>query len=159
MNRRAFLLVILVACSKKEAPAPAVKVGEQLKLDDSAWMVVDAKEVGKKIEPNNAFAESKDASGRFVLVRYKVTNRGKKPESVLEPPRLVDDKQHEYARVDDEALYVPAKSKTLGTEQLDPGVEKEYATLFDPPSQAHGLKLEVRGFSLIGEKRVIDLGL
>jgi len=159
--KRVLFAMMLVACSKREASstAPSTKVGEPLKLEDSTWIVVDVKDVGKKVEPNNAFAESKETTGHFVLVRYKVTNRGKKPESILEPPKMLDDKAREYSRDDGEALYVPPKSKTLGIEQLDPGVEKEYATLFDVPSGAQGLKLQVRGFSLLGEKRLVELGL
>jgi hypothetical protein len=163
MKRAVFLfLAILTACSKRDASMsapPSVRVGQQLKLDDSTWMVFDVKDVGKKIEPNNAFAETKETTGHFVLVRYKVTNTQKKPESILEPPKLVDDQSREYARLDSEAVYVPPKSQTLGIEQIDPRVEKEYATVFDAPADAKGLKLQVRGFSLIGEKRVIELGL
>ncbi len=160
--RLAIALVLVASCAKKAPEAASMKnarVGEQVKLDDSTWIVVDVKDVGKKIEPNTAFAEAKEAAGHFVLVRFKVTNTRKKPESILEPPKLVDDKARETDRFGSEALYVPPKSQTLGIEMLEPGVEKEYATLFDAPADAKGLKLQVRGFGLLGEKRLVELGL
>jgi len=130
-----------------------------VKLEDSTWIVVDVKDVGKKVEPNTAFAETKETPGHFVLVRYKVTNMHKKPESVLEPPKLVDDKAREIDRFGSEALYVPPKSQTLGIEMLDPGVERQYATLFDAPADGRGLKLQVRGLGLLSERRLVELGL
>lgn len=155
------IALALVACSKREASMPQKngRVGEPVKLEDSTWLVVDVKDVGKKIEPNNAFAESKETAGRFVLVRYKLTNTQKKPESVLDPPKLVDDKSRELERMSNEALYVPAKSQTLGIEAIDPGTEKEFATVFEAAPDSKGLKLQIRGFGLRGEQRLIDLGL
>lgn len=169
------LLVALAACSKSERsdqapaatatpPSPgqaprATKAGEALKLEDSVWVVVEAKDLGKKVEANTSYGEPKETAGRFVQIRYKVTNTGKKPESVLDPPRLVDDKGRELARLDLESLYVPAKLATLGIELLPPHVEKEYATLFDVPADARGLKLQLRGFGLLGERRQIELGI
>lgn len=171
------LVVVLGACSKSErsehAPAAtatpggkgaaqgerAAKAGEPLKLDDSVWMVVETKDLGKKVDANTSYGEPKETAGRFVQVRYKVTNTGKKPESVLDPPRIVDDKGRELTRLDLESLYVPAKLATLGIELLPPHVEKEYATLFDVPADARGLKLQLRGLGLLGERRQIDLGI
>jgi hypothetical protein len=152
---------VLVACSKREAAIAqkSARVGESLKLDDSTWTVIDVKDVGKKVEPNTAFAEPKETAGRFVLVRYKVTNTQKKAESVLEPPKLVDDKSRETERMTSEALYVPPKTQTLGIEMLEPNVEREYATIFEATPDAKGLKLQIRGLGLLGEKRLVELGL
>lgn len=164
MRKLALVLVVLTAasCAKRAPEAAAMKngrVGEPVKLDDSTWIVVGAKDLGKQVEPNTSFAEAKETSGRFILVRFKVTNTRKKPESILEPPKLVDDQSRETDRFGSEALYVPPKSATLGIELLEPGIEKEYATLFDAPADAKGLKLQVRGLGLLGERRLVDLGL
>jgi hypothetical protein len=136
-----------------------VKTGEPLKTGDSIWVVADAKDLGKKVDANTSFGEPKETTGRFVQVRYKVTNTGKKPESVLDPPRVVDDQGREFTRLDMESLYVTGKAVTLGIELLPPGMEREYATLVEVPADARGLKLQLRGLGLLGEKRQIDLGL
>lgn len=174
MARGWWLLVLGVGalacgCSKAErsAPAPAAtapganapKAGEPVATGDSTWVLVAAKELGNKLEPNTPYGETKQTAGRFVLVRYKVTNTGKKPESVLDPPRLIDDKGREHTRLDLESVYVPGKTATLGIELLPPGVEREYATIVDVPADAHGLRLQFRGLGLLGQKRQLDLGL
>jgi hypothetical protein len=159
-----FCAFALVSCAKRDA-APALRseriarVGEALSLDDSTWVVVEAKDLGKNVRPNNDFADPKETSGRFVLVRYKVTNRRKHPESVLDPPKIVDDQSRETERVPNEAMYVPREARTLGIEPLPPNVEREFATLFELPPDARGLKLQVRGLGLLGAKRSVDLAL
>jgi len=173
----ALAAALVIGCSKadRSSPAPAAtgagapgaksegphvaRRGEPLKLDDSVWTVIDAKDLGKKLDANTTYGEPKEAAGRFVQIRYKVTNTTRKAESVLDPPRVVDDKGREFTRLDLESLYVPAKVATLGIELLPPAVEKEYATIVDVPADARGLKLQLRGLGLLGERRQIDLGI
>lgn len=161
--------MLVTECNKAEhsAPAPgaspsvasAPKAGEPVATGDSVWVVLAAKELGNKLAPNTPYGETKRTAGRFVLVRYKVTNTGKKPESVLDPPRLVDDQGREHTRLDLESVYVPPKAVTLGIELLPPGVEREYSTIVEVPADAHGMRLQFRGLGLLGPKRQLDLGL
>jgi len=161
--KRALILagfVMIASCAKREVTSEKiVHVGEPLELEDSRWTVIEAKDLGKSLRPNNTYAEPKDTSGHFVLVRFKVINRHKNPESVLEPPKIVDDKSHEIERMALESLYVPSSSQTLGIEPLPPAVEKEFASIFDCPADAKNLKLQVRGLGLLTAKRSVDLAL
>lgn len=157
------------ACSKRSAPeqsaAPAAaadraaRVGEPVRLADSTWVVTSAADVGRRLEPTTPFAEPKETAGRFVLVRFKVTSTRKSAESVLVPPRVVDDKARVVERLSSEALYVPSSAKTLGIELLAPRVEHAYATVFEVGPDAKNLELEVAGLGLAGDKRRVALGL
>jgi hypothetical protein len=165
MRKLVILCALVLSCAKRESAPNAsqaerpVHVGEPLKLDDSTWTVIEAKDLGKSIRANTNVADPKDTSGHFVLVRYKIMNRHKSPESVLDPPKVLDDQSRESERMSMEALYVPTSAQTLGMEPLPPNVEKEFASIFELPADAKGLKLQIRGLGLLGAKRSVDLGL
>src|SRR5262249_44508098 len=89
-------IAVVLACggggslSKKVG---SVKRNETLVFNDSTWVVLEAKDLGKVLKPTEAGDEERKTEGRFILVRYKITNTSKKvvwlPEA--DPP-LVDDK-------------------------------------------------------------------
>jgi hypothetical protein len=57
-----------------------VKLNEEMVFHDSKWVVVEARDVGKSLKATDPEAEVKErkTDGRFLLVRYKVSNIGKK---------------------------------------------------------------------------------
>ena len=93
--------------------------------------------------------EEKKTEGRFVQIHYKVTNKGKKEEMLLDRPKVVDDKGREFGPIDMESFYVPAKAKTIGLDTLQPSMPKEYWTVIEVPADAKSLKFQVHGFSLL----------
>lgn len=136
------------------------KMGETVKFDDSEWVVVEAKDVGKTMKSNSEFNdEEKKTDGRFIQVHYKVTNNGKKEEMLLDRPKIVDDKQREFGPIDMESFYVPAKTKSIGLDTLPPSMPREYWTVIEVPADAKGLKFQLHGFGLLGDKKTVDLGL
>ena len=102
--------------------------------------------------------EEKKTDGRFIQVHYKVTNKGKKEEMLLDRPKIVDDKGREFGPIDMESFYVPAKAKTIGLDTLQPSMPKEYWTVIEVPADAKSLKFQVHGFGLLGDKKNVDLG-
>jgi hypothetical protein len=158
------LLGALLACkggsSSSSSTAATAKLGDTVTFDDSEWIVVEAKDAGKSIKSNSEFnEEKKDTPGRFIQVHYKVTNKGKKEEMLLDRPKIIDDKGREFGPIDMESFYVPAKSKTIGLETLQPSMPKEFWTVVEVPPDAKSLKFQVHGFSLLGDKKNVDLGL
>jgi hypothetical protein len=135
-------------------------MGETVTFDDSEWIVIEAKDAGKSIKSNSEFnEEEKKTEGRFIQVHYKVTNKGKKEEMLLDRPKIVDDKGREFGPIDMESFYVPAKAKTIGLDTLQPSMPKEYWTVIEVPADAKTLKFQVHGFSLLGDKKNVDLGM
>ncbi len=163
------VLAALVACKKGSSSsssgsssAPA-KIGDTVTFDDSEWVVIEAKDVGKTVKNNSEFAaddeKEKKTEGRFIQVHYKITNKGKKEEMLLDRPKIVDAKGREFGPIEMESFYVPAKSKTIGLDTLQPSMPKEYWTVIEVPPDAKGLKLQVHGFSLLSDKKTVDLAL
>jgi hypothetical protein len=159
------LLGALLACkggssSSGSSSSSTAKLGETVTFDDSEWIVMEAKDLGKSIKSNSEFnEEQKKSDGRFVQVHYKVTNKGKKEEMLLDRPKVVDDKGREFGPIDMESFYVPAKAKTIGLDTLQPSMPKEYWTVIEVPADAKTLKFQVHGFSLLGDKKNVDIGL
>jgi len=159
------LLGALLACkggssSSGSSSAATAKVGETVTFDDSEWIVIEAKDAGKSLKSNSEFNEEvKKADGRFIQVHYKVTNKGKKEEMLLDRPKIVDDKAREFGPIEMESFYVPAKAKTIGLDTLQPSMPKEYWTVIEVPADAKGLKFQVHGFSLLGDKKNVDINL
>ena len=158
------LLGALLACkggsSSSGSKATAAKVGDTVTFEDSEWVVVEAKDAGKSVKGNSEFnQEEKKTEGRFIQVHYKVTNKGKKEEMLLDQPKLVDDKSREYGPMEGENAYIPAKARTITLDTLQPSLPKEYWTVFEVPADAKGLKFQFRGFSLLNDKKTVDLGL
>jgi hypothetical protein len=159
------LLGALLACkggssSSGGSSSAAAKIGETVTVDDSEWVIVEAKDVGKSLKSNSEFnEEKKDTAGRFIQVHYKVTNKGKKEEMMFNPPKVLDDKGREFGPVDMENFYVPAKTKTIGLESLQPSIAKEFWTCIEVPADAKALKFQIHGFSLLSDKKTVDLAL
>ena len=137
----------------------AAKIGETVKLDESQYIVVEAKDLGKDLKANDEFTEAKKTTGRFIQVKYKITNTGKKPQGLLEDPKIVDDKGREFGGVEMESAYVPKGGKVPLLDTLQPSMEREYYSIVEVPADATKLKLQVHDLGILGEKKTVDLGL
>ena len=157
------LLAGLLACkggSKSSSSSSTVaKMGDTVTFDDAEWIVIEAKDAGKTIKPNSEFEQDKKTEGRFIEVHFKVTNKDKKEQMLFEPPKIVDDKGREFGPIDMQSSYVPAKAKTIGLDSLQPSMPKEYWTVIEVPADAKNLKFQVHGFSLLSEKKQVDIGI
>ena len=136
------------------------KIGDTITFDDSEWVVVEAKDSGKSIKSNNEFnPEEKKTDGRFISVHYKLTNKGKKEEMLFNHPKIIDGQNREFGPIEMEGFYVPKSAKTVGLETLQPSLPKEFWTVIEVPADAKSLKFQVHGFSLLGDKKTVDLAL
>jgi hypothetical protein len=161
------VLGVLLACKGGKdsggsgSSGGTAKLGEQVKLDESAWTVIEAKDLGKSIKATSElFAdEKKDTTGKFVQVHYKVVNNGKKQETLLDTPKIVDSKSREFGPIQSESEYVPKGSKAAILETLQPSMEKDFYTIIEVPADATGLKVQVTGLGLLGDKKMVDIGM
>jgi hypothetical protein len=136
------------------------KIGETVAFKgDSEWEVVDAKDFGKTIEASNDFTDPGKTKGRFIRVHYKVTNKGKKSESILEGPKLVDGKGREFETWSEGYSYLPKNGKAITLEPLPPDMEKEFYAIYEVPADAEDLKFQARALEAFGKKRTVDLEL
>ena len=167
MGALLLVLAAALACGKgssggssgSSSSGAAQKMGETVTFDDSDWIVVDAKDLGKKVTSNLDESDTKTTDGKFIQVHFKVTNKGKKEEMVLDPPKVVDDKSREFGPVDMQSFYVPKNAKTLSLDSLPPSMQREYYSIIEVPADAKSLKLQIQGLGIMGDKKKVDLGI
>ena len=152
-------IVVCAACAKSAPPAPgtAGKLGDRVTFEDSEWTVLEAKDVGQKLAQNRGEGAPRTTEGKFVQIHYRVTNRSKKEERLLDTPRVVDAKGRQFGRIELEAFFVPAQATALGLDPLPPRQGREYWTVIELPADATGLKFELHGLGLFGDKKLVDL--
>ena len=145
-------------CKRDHGEAKPAKIGEVLTFEDSDWTVLEVKDGGKKMQSNNAYSEAKTTEGRFLQIRYRVMNKGKKDEHVLDTPKIVDVTGREFGPIPLEAFFVPPGTKSLGLDAIHPRTDREFWTVIEVPSDAIGLRFQTHGLGLFGKKKLVDLG-
>lgn len=116
-----------------------------------------ASDLGKSVRGKSAKEET--TTGKFVLVRFKVTNTTNKEERVTHTPKLIDAKGREYETWDKQVFHLPVGAEPMGGKSLAAGVEKEFASLYEVPADATGLRFQARGLGFIHDTKFVDLAL
>jgi hypothetical protein len=147
----AFVAVALACAGAKPKNVGTVKVNEELVFPESKWVVVEAKDLGKVIKATNPDdAGEKKTEGRFILVRYKVTNTGRKEiELGWEDPKVVDDSREFRSLGDEQRDFLPKFAKTMSDEEsthIPAGMTREFHALYEVPADAKGLRLMAESF-------------
>ena len=150
-------VVATVTASATSTPA---RIGERVAFEDSEWVVIEARSAGKTLKSNSEFmSDPKTTAGRFIQIHFRLTNKTKKEQMLLDQPKLVDARSRAFGPIEMESYYVPPKAKTIMLEVLQPDIAKEYWTVIEVPADAEGLRFEMHGFSLLGPTKSVDLGL
>lgn len=156
-------LVLLVACKAGHhatSAGQAAKIGETVTFDDSEWVVLEVKDAGKTLAGTNPTNhEVKKTDGRFLEVHYKVTNKGKTEEMLINPPRLVDAKKDDLEHIQMESFFLPPTAKTVALDTLVPNTTRDFWTVFEVPPGATGIQCQLHALSAFGDKKNVDLGL
>jgi len=134
------------------------KIGDVVKFDDSEWIVLSAKNKGKRIKSNNQFQKDAVTEGKFIIVHYKVTNLTNKEERILNSPKLIDSKGREFTDYDMQSIYIPENGKTISLESLPSSMPKKLWAVYEVPKDATGLKFQTRSMSAWGSKKLVELG-
>jgi len=80
--------------------AKEAKIGEQVKFDDSTWVVLSAHEIGDRL------GDLHSEDGKFVYVKYKVTNETDSEEQILFAPSVKDSRGRRYEELEDLAYHL-----------------------------------------------------
>lgn len=136
-------------------------IGEEVDIGDSTWTVLDAKDLGTTIYAKSALfaGETKTTRGRFIQIHYKVVNNGKKPETLLDGPKIVDSKSREFGPITSESEYIPTGSNSAILETLQPSIDQEFYTIIEVPSDAKHLKVMLTALGLAGDHDYVDIDL
>lgn len=133
-------------------------IGDTVKFGDSEWIVIEAREMGSTLG-GNMFTEAKGSEGKFVYVRYKVTNNTNEEQAVLFTPAVQDSKGRRFEELDDLEFYLPEGQTGMTMEQLPSGLPKTFSTIFEVPADATGILFLARNFSAWSkEEKGVELG-
>ncbi len=143
--------------AKEEAAKPAA-VGDTVKFKDSEWVVIEARDLGQKLG-GGVFTKPKATEGKFIYIRFKVTNTTNKEETILFTPGIQDSKGRRYEEMDDTEFYLKDNEKSMTMEQLPASLPKTFSCIFEVPIDATGIKFLARDFAAFGkQEKAISLG-
>ena len=148
-----------IAAAQKAHPASSgtAKLGEPFTFaGDSTWTVTAARDRGKRLA---GAGDSASTAGRFVEVRFAITNLTKKEDSILDLPAIVDDQGREFKPFDRSSSFLPAGARDLAMAPLPPSLSKEFSEIYELPADAGGLKFKARTLVAFGDTKLVDLGL
>jgi hypothetical protein len=141
--------------AEKNKPA---NMNEEIKFDDSVWVVKSAELCGKTMASNNTFQKGATTEGKFVRVQFSVKNLQNKQDSIMDHPKLMDSQGREFGLYDHASFYVPKGTKTMVLEQLPPSMTKEYWAVYEVPDDSTGIRFKARSLSAFGATKLVDLG-
>lgn len=135
------------------------KIGSTVKFDDCEWLVESSKDLGKTLSSDNQFIESASTDGKFILVKFKITNLTNKEERIVDAPKIIDSKSREFKDFDKQLMYIPKDGKTLSLDALPSNISKTFYAIYEVPADAKELQFTARALSAFGETQLVTLGL
>jgi len=146
------------APAEPTAAPSAFRVGDDVRVADVRWKVLEATDLGKTLKSTNTFIKDKTTSGHFVQVRFELENLSKDMLSFAGLD-LVDDQARTFTSSSDAFQFIPTEEACV-LENLNPNVAKSCTAIYEVPATAAGLKAQVSDLKLIGnDSALIDLGL
>ena len=138
------------------AAGPAATLGDTIPFADSTWVVAAARDRGAKL---GGKGDGATTAGKFVEVRFSVTNLTKKEDSLLDLPVVVDAQGREYKPFERSSSFIPAGARDLVMAPLPPSLAKEFVEIYEVPADAGALKFKARALEAFGETKLVDLPL
>ncbi len=136
---------------------PTSEIGENVTFSDSEWKVLEVVS-GKAWISFNQFIKSRETTGKYVQIKYDVTNTANEDEQILENPKLVDSKGRKYRPMSDSASYLPSGAKEITLEQLPPGVLKTFYALYEVPDDSSEFFFEARSLGFNPDHSLVRIG-
>jgi hypothetical protein len=155
-----FLIVIVVAPLTNDARAEPEKIhyiGDTVKLADSEWTVLAAKDMGGTLPGD---MDEKHTTGRFVAVQFFVKNTTNEILEIVGEPILIAASGQKVKELSDIEFYLPDGSNNTLNAKIKPGVTKKFLEIYDVPKGVTGLSFQVHS---LGPKpdsfALVDIGL
>jgi hypothetical protein len=154
------LIALVIACGgigDKPVTTSTVKLNEKLVFNDCTWVVLEARDLGKALKPTDPKGQDKTTNGRFLFVRFTVSNTSKQGLSLGNPPMLMDHQDRTFGPLDEPERYLPKDLRTddiLG--EIPVGGTHQFLAIYEAPAEAQGLRLNKRLFQ---EEGFVELGL
>ena len=134
-------------------------IGETVEFGDSSWVVLSAREVGDSL-PKQMFAkERKSDGGKFIYVRYKVTNKTNEEEQILIGPEVRDSRGRKFKIIDENETYLPGEETGITLEALPPSLPQTFSAIFEVAADSTGMVFLARSLGFDKEEKPVALNL
>lgn len=144
--------------SQPAAEPASYRVGQDVKVGDIRWKIIEAKDEGQTLNSDNEFIEDKTTSGKFIRITFEIENQSKDMKSFVGLD-LVDSQGREFINSSDGLMFIE-QDKHCVLENLNPNIVKQCQAIYEVPTDATGLKANVGDLEMLGgDEAFIDLGL
>jgi uncharacterized protein DUF4352 len=150
-------LIALAAFLINDAKAESEKVfyvGDTVKLADSEWTVLAAKNMGSVLPGD---MDEKHTTGRFVAVQFSVKNTTSDVLEIVGEPILIAANGQKFKELGDIEFYLPDGANNALQAKIKPGTTKKFIEIYDVPKDVTGLSFQVHtlgakpdSFALVG---------
>ena len=135
-----------------EKVTETIKIGDEVQVDDLTYKV-------DKVETYTSIGDDlfgKETQGLFYKVYLTITNNAKESKNIFSPRfKIIDDEGYSYDSDTEAEIYI---DDAIGFgEQLQPRLALSGAKIFELPTIAKNLKLEISGDWLSIERVVVEL--
>ena len=147
------LAAFLINDAKAE-PEKVFYVGDTVKLADSEWTVLAAKNMGSVLPGD---MDEKHTTGRFVAVQFSVKNTTSDVLEIVGEPILIAANGQKFKELSDIEFYLPDGANNALQAKIKPGTTKKFIEIYDVPKDVTGLSFQVHtlgakpdSFALVG---------
>lgn len=161
MNKKGLLsaFMIILLCSEVRGDA-TLAIGEQVTFEDSTWVVLSAHEIGDQLVCNNEFGKDLHSpDGKYIYVKYKVTNERNEEEAILITPAVQDSRGRRYEELENLNFYLNIGDNQISGTTLPAGLGKTFGSIFEMPKNSEGVVFLARSLDILKTEKAVALEL
>lgn len=146
--------------AKDDNQTVAKKIGDEIVFEDSKWTVISAENLGSTLKsPSPGLIENKQTEGRFIKVKYTITNTSKDEETLMHRPKILSGDGAKYEQSTDVSIYLGDGEKEFTLDSLPSRIKKTFVAIYEVPKDASKLRFQTRSLESFGTKHIeVDLG-
>ena len=141
------IVVVIVGLVAFRTPTKSHAIGETVIIGTTTWIVSDSAVTSSLGDVKLGITAN--ATGRFLIVRATISNKGTKADNLM-TPKLVNERGQEVEETTDVMVYIQNPHNCLFAE-ITPGTSKECWFIYDIPSAPHIWTLKAQELGIIGE--------
>lgn len=154
------LILIGVGICAEPAEGKAFQIGEEVKFKDSTWVVISAREVGNRLASTDGISDDLDSpDGKYVHVKFKVTNETNEEEQILFTPCVRDSKGRRYEQLEELPSYLGKGEKDMFQAALPAGLGKSFVAIFELPKNSEDVVFLARSLNALKTENAVILDL
>jgi hypothetical protein len=142
------------------AEGKPMQIGEEVKFKDSTWVVISAREIGNRLASTYGVSEDLESpDGKYIYVKFKVTNETNEEEQILFTPCVRDSKGRRYEELEELSAYLAKGEKDMFEAALPAGLSKTFVAIFELPKNSEDVVFLTRSLDVLKTEKAVTLNL